>query len=449
MIRLDLGEVAAAVGAPAPGRPGRIAGVATDSRAVAQGNLFACLRGARVDGHDFADRAVAGGAAALLVERPLDVDAPQLVVPNTLEALGKLAAAWRRQLDPAVVGITGSNGKTTVKEMVTAILALGAPVLSTRGNYNNELGVPLTLFGLAAEHRYAVVEMGAAKAGDIAYLASIAEPDVGVLCNVGPAHLEGFGSLEGVALAKGEMFAALPPEGWAVMNADEPYLARWRAMNTAGHVITFGRGAGAEVRVVPSAFGARMVTPAGAFDFELPLPGEHNLVNAATAAAACLALDVPVDQVRAGLEQVRPVPGRLNVIHADAGWTVIDDTYNANPASLYAALQVLTRREGPAWLVLGDMKELGGDARRLHAEMGEAAAELGVARLYAVGEAAEGAIDAFGAGGRHFETREALIAALAADLVPGVNCLVKGSRSMGMERVVAAISAVERAREAG
>jgi len=448
MIPLRLSEVAAALGLPAPERDPVIDSIVTDSRKVDYGCLFAALPGSRTDGHDFAARAVDMGAVAVLVSRPVDVPVTRLQVPDVLRALGIIARLLRRRLHPVVVGITGSNGKTTVKEMVAAILRTESEVLATEGNYNNELGVPLTLFRLEEKHRYAVLEMGASKAGDIAYLAGIAEPEVGLITNIGPAHLEGFGSEEGVARAKGEMFTALPADGCAILNGDQPWCGLWRELNSAGRVLTFGEDESLDVRLETGSRGARIHTPQGTFPVRLTLPGRHNLINAVAAAAVAFALDVPLDHIRKGLESVAPVPGRLNLIPVECGWTVIDDTYNANPASLYSALQVLAGMQGKAWLVLGDMKELGEDSRKLHAEVGDAARSLGVSRIFATGELAAHTVDAFGDGAEHFSDRAGLIEALKAELRPGINCLVKGSRSMGMEHVVRAISAPKVMQEA-
>jgi UDP-N-acetylmuramoyl-tripeptide--D-alanyl-D-alanine ligase len=424
--------------------------IVTDSRKVDFGALFAALPGSQVDGHDFAPAAVKLGAVALLVERrlelPDELHVPQLVVDDVLLALGTLAALLRERLDPRVVGITGSNGKTTVKEMVASILRPEGPVLATRGNYNNELGVPLSLYELEPRHRYAVLELGASKPGDIAYLAGIVKPDVAVVTNIGPAHLGGFGSLEGVARAKGEIYAALPQDGGAVINADEPWTGLWGELNRARRVITFGTRAGCDVRLEGSEEAPRVVTPAGAFDYRPALPGRHNLLNALAATAVALALnpdlnpDLGLDAIRRGLEAVKPVPGRLNVIETEQGWTVIDDTYNANPASLYSALQVLAGMQGTAWLVLGDMKELGGASPKMHREVGDNARAMGVSRLFATGEMSVYTVDAFGEGAEHFDSREALAEAVRRSLRPGINCLVKGSRSMGMEAVVEAIT---------
>jgi len=449
MIRLGLHETAKCLACAPPDPDIKFTGVSIDSRKVAPGNLFAALSGRHSDGHDYVATAAEAGAAAALVSKPLNLELPQLVVKDVQAALGTLAAAWRSRMDARAVAITGSNGKTTTKEMVTNILAGQSDVLSTQGNFNNELGLPLTLFGLGPDHDFAVLEMGAAKVGDIRYLARIAQPEVGLITNVGPAHLQGFGSEKGVARAKGEIYQELPASGVAIINGDEPWEPLWREMSAAGKIIVFGRGPACDVTVADTAGGVEVQTPAGAFPLKLSLPGEHNVQNALAATAAALALEIPLDQVRTGLEQTRPVPGRLNIVHSDGGWTVIDDTYNANPASLYAALQVLSRRQGERWLVLGDMKELGRDSRKMHAEMGEAARALGVVRLLATGDSSHATVDAFGDGGRHFSDVQALIDHLCAELEPGVTCLVKGSRSMGMERAVQAISQDCSIREAG
>lgn len=447
MIPLRLDEIAATLDRPAQGLDIMIREITTDSRKAGPDSLFAALPGSRVDGHDFAAEAARRGAAALLLSRPLDLDLPQIVVDDVLVALGKIASLLRDRMDPVVIGITGSNGKTTVKEMVASILRLENEVLSTRGNFNNELGLPLTLFGLEERHRYAVLEMGAGKTGDIDYLAGIAKPDVGLVNNIAPAHLEGFGSIEGVAITKGAMFAHLPPGGCAVMNADEPWLGRWQEMNTAGRTITFGTAPESDIRAEERGEKCRLVTPDDTREINLPLPGRHNMLNAAAAAAIALALGIDLDRIARGLEQVVPVPGRLNLLRTGAGWTVIDDSYNANPASIYSALQVLSRQEGESWLVLGDMKELGPDSRKMHREVGENARAMGVRRLFTTGEMTAETAEAYGEGATHHESRDELIEAVCGEIRPGVICLVKGSRSMGMEAVVSAL--LDRAEKEG
>ena len=449
MIALRFNELAQLLNGEDSSENPVLASIATDSRKAQPGSLFAALPGERVDGHDFADTAVRLGAVALLVSRRLDLPVPQLVVDDVLVALGRIAALMRSRLHPQVVGITGSNGKTTVKEMVAGILRIKGEVLATEGNYNNELGLPLTLFGLSERHRYAVLEMGASKPGDIAYLADIAQPDVGIVTNIGPAHLEGFGSVEGVARTKGEMFAGLPKNGCAVMNADEPWLTTWQELNQANRTITFGASQESDVRLDDSGDHPRILAADGEIELKLALPGRHNLYNAAAATAAALALDIEMEIIRQGLERVEPVPGRLNVLHTRAGWTVIDDSYNANPASLYSALQVLTGQSGEPWLVLGDMKELGTDSPKMHREVGENARTMGVRRLFATGEMSEHTVDAFGRGAEHFADKDELVATLRNEVKPGVNCLVKGSRSMGMESVVEAVLEESGQREAG
>ena len=447
MISMELRQAADVLQCGAPEADVTFMGITTDSRKVSPGMLFAALGGRNFDGHDHVGQALAGGAVAALVSKDIQVNGPLLRVPDVLDALGALARWWRLQCKARVVGITGSNGKTTVKEMITSILARTGRVLATGGNFNNELGLPLTVFRLGKADDYAVLEMGASNPGDIAYLAGIARPDVGVITNIGPAHLEGFLSIEGVASAKGELYAALPDSGTAVINAAEPWVEAWQQVNNAGNTFYFNA---ADSDVISRREGGRVFveTPAGEFPLRLSLPGEHNVSNALAATAVCLALEVPLEDIAAGLEAVKPVPGRLAILPSSFGWTVIDDTYNANPASLYAALQVLASQDGEPWLVIGDMKELGEDSRKMHAEMGDAARSLGVRRLFAVGEATVAAADAFGPNAMHFANKEGLIKALRAELKPGVACLVKGSRSMGMERVADAIANGNDLREA-
>jgi UDP-N-acetylmuramoyl-tripeptide--D-alanyl-D-alanine ligase len=446
MISMNLQQAALVLQCDIPETDVSFTGITSDSRKVAPGMLFAALSGGTFDGHDYADQAMADGAVAVLVCRDVDSSLPALKVADVLKALGTLAAYWRTQCPAKVIGITGSNGKTTVKEMIASILQNTGSVLATEGNFNNELGVPLTLFRLDKHNDYAIVEMGAANPGDIAYLADIVRPDIGVITNIGPAHLQGFLSIEGVAKAKGELYAALPADGTAIINAAEPWVETWQRVNTAGASYFFN-AEDSDVRARQLDGGVMVTTPLGEFPLQLPLPGEHNLSNALAATAVCLALGVPLADIKHGLEAVKPVPGRLSMMTAAGGWTIIDDTYNANPASLYAALQVLAGQGGEPWLVIGDMLELGADSRKMHAEMADAARSLGVARLFAVGEATAATVAAFGRGAVHFDDKESLIEALCSQLGPGVACLVKGSRSMGMEQVVNAITNGQELRE--
>jgi UDP-N-acetylmuramoyl-tripeptide--D-alanyl-D-alanine ligase len=376
----------------------------------------------------------------VLVCREVETTLPVLLVADVLTALGKLAADWRQQCPAKVVGITGSNGKTTVKEMIASILRQKGAVLATDGNFNNELGLPLTVFRLDTSDDYAILEMGASNPGDIAYLADIARPDIGVITNIGPAHLQGFISVEGVAQSKGELYASLPADGTAIINAAEPWVDLWQSINNAGTVSFFNGDDESHIHARQSEDEVVICTPVGEYALTLSLPGHHNLANAMAATAVCLALGASLAEIKAGLEAVKPVPGRLSLKQSHSGWTVIDDTYNANPASLYAALQVLAKHSGEPWLVLGDMKELGADSRKMHTELGDAARILGVKRLFALGDASAATVDAFGEGAVHFSSMDELIEFLRKQLRTGVTCLVKGSRSMGMEHVVNAIS---------
>jgi UDP-N-acetylmuramoyl-tripeptide--D-alanyl-D-alanine ligase len=412
------------------------AGITQDTRTLETGNLYVALRGERVDGHALLADAADAGAAAALVAREVDTPLAQLVVDDVARAMGRLARAWRAQLDVRVVGITGSNGKTTVKTMLGRILERAAPTLATRGNYNNEIGVPLTLAGLSQAHRYAVVEMGCGQPGDIAYLAEMASPCVGVVTNAGPAHLERLGSVEGVARVKGELFAALDADGVAVINRDDAFYDYWRGLCSHARRITFGADDDADVRLVREHGRDRVITPAGAFDLDLALPGAHNRINALAATAAACALDVGLDCVAAGLADVDSLPGRLAEREMPGGWQLIDDSYNANPASLYAGLQVLASRPGRRWLVLGEMAELGGESDKLHREIGQTCADLGVERVFAIGPHAETVAHAFGERGETFESVEPLVERISGLLAPDIVCLVKGSRSSHMERVV-------------
>ncbi|MEE4331636.1 MAG: UDP-N-acetylmuramoyl-tripeptide--D-alanyl-D-alanine ligase [Wenzhouxiangella sp.] len=435
-MRLQLSEIARVVDGQRQQEDVVVEGMTHDSRRIEPGMLFVALAGERVDGHDYLEAAAARGAAAALVSRPGNPDLPQVVVADTRLAMGRAAAAWRDRIDPTVVGVTGSNGKTTVKEMVRSILATRGPTLATQGNYNNEIGLPLTMSRLAAGDRFAVLEMGCGQPGDIRYLAGLARPEVGVITNAGPAHLERLGSIEGVARTKGELFEALPDHGCAVINADDRFADFWRERAGATPQLSFGLERPADISATARDGAVEISTPAGCFVATLRLPGRHNLMNALAATAVGVALEIELDAIAEGLGALRALPGRLEPHRHPDGWTLIDDTYNANPASLYAGLQVLTAMDGEPWLVLGDMAELGADSEKLHAEMGQSAGDLGIRRLFSIGRASRASSLAFGKHGRHFESHQALIEALAQALHPGVNCLVKGSRSMTMERVV-------------
>jgi UDP-N-acetylmuramoyl-tripeptide--D-alanyl-D-alanine ligase len=443
MMAMQLSEAADMLHGKRSGADVRFAGISTDTRTLAERNLFFALSGPRFDGHDWLVQAQERGAAAAVVSRPVQLPLAQIEVADTRLALGELARHWRLRFAIPVVGITGSNGKTTVKEMVTAILAQRGAVLATRGNLNNDIGVPLTLARLGAEHRSAVVEMGANHLREIAYLVDLARPTVGIITNAGPAHLEGFGSLEGVAQGKGELFAGLPMDATAVINADDRFADLWRGLAGNRKRVTFGVQNEADVRgtysVQAQGSAIRMQTPEGEIDVLLPLPGRHNVLNALGAAAAALAAGAAPADVKAGLESLGGVSGRLQRKTRADGGTVIDDTYNANPGSLRAAIDVLRELPGAAWLVLGDMGELGDNAAQMHAEIGAYAREAGIPGLFTLGPLSAQAARAYGAGAQAFDDLNALVAALHAQLRPDIAVLVKGSRSAGMERVVQAL----------
>lgn len=426
------------------GSDAEVSGVAIDTRKLKPGDLFVAIRGERVDGHDYLVEAAARGAVAALVTRKVDSELPQVLVGDTGLALGDLASAVRAQRDVRVVGITGSNGKTTVKTLVASILSRHGRTHVSAGNYNNELGLPLSLLAMPQDTEYAVFEMGAGKPGDIAYLAAIARPDIGLVTLIAPAHLERMGSIEGVAETKGALYQSLPADGIAIINADDGFASFFSGLAGARKQLRFGLDHAADVGadiVEQRVDGSRFVlsTPRGDAEVALPLPGRHNIANALAAAAVALALEVPMDTIVAGLEQVSGVAGRLRREVMVGGWTLIDDSYNANPGSMAAAIDTLLLASGERWLVLGDMAELGADARTLHAGIGSRARECGVDRLFAVGPLGVATVEAFGAHGEHFSDKPALIAALQAQLHDGVTCLVKGSRSAGMEQVVAAL----------
>lgn len=442
---LSFGDLVEVLGARLLGDDGVFHGVCTDSRHLRAGELFVALAGPRFNGHDHVHAAAARGAVAAMVSHVVKTELPQLVVGDTRLALGDLASHWRGRFAIPLIAVTGSNGKTTVKEMLAAILGRHAPVLATEGNLNNEIGVPLTLLRLDHEHGAAVVEEGASRPGDIAYLTRISQPTVAVVTNAAGAHLAGFGSLEGVARSKGEIFTGLPADGIAVINADDAFAELWRDLAGTRRTLTFALEAEADVRGDWQSGQALSVrTPAGELQLSLPLPGRHNAMNALAATAAALAAGIALADIAAGLATLQPVPGRLSPRRGPGGSSLLDDTYNANPASLAAALAVLTAEPGEHWLALGDMAELGDDAAGQHAVAGRLAADAGVSRLYAVGELSRHAVEAFGdrAGvlALHFASRDDLIERLQEDLRSSVTLLVKGSRAARMDEVVTVLA---------
>ncbi|WP_066097981.1 UDP-N-acetylmuramoyl-tripeptide--D-alanyl-D-alanine ligase [Xanthomonas massiliensis] len=427
--------------------------VSNDTRTLAPGSLYVALRGEHLDGHAFAAGAAARGASALLVDHLLaTVELPQVVVADTQQALARIAAAMQRDRATRVFAITGSNGKTSVKTLLLAILRYaaarsGAVVYATPGNRNNEIGLPLAVIDAPEDADFAVYEMGAGKPGDIAYLTAIAVPHYALVNNVAPAHLERMGSLLGVARTKGAIYQALPLDGTAVINADDAFGLWFEQTVAAGRGLRrFALDASAETgarAIAADGDGSRfvLVAPEGEAEVALHLPGRHNVGNALAAASLALAAGIPLADVAAGLGDARPVAGRQAAHVLRSGAVLVDDSYNANPGSLAAAIDTLAAAGGQAWLVLGDMRELGPDAPALHAEAGRHARRAGIARLYALGPLAAAAAAAFGEGGRAFESHDALARALGDELHAGVRCLVKGSRGSAMDKIVSALLA--------
>ena len=447
---LRLSEIAATTAGRVVGEDVTVDRILTDTRALAHvdpaqraRSLFVALRGANFDGHDHLQAAADAGIGAALVSR-VHGTLPQVQVGDTQLALADLARGLQARRATRVVAITGSNGKTSVKTLALAIFEQAGRTYSTPGNRNNEIGLPLAVIDAPDDAEFAVYEMGAGAPGDIAYLTAIARPDVSVVNNIGPAHLERLGSLLGIADTKAAIYDALPEAGVAVVNADDAFATYFMERAANRRVIRFGLDGDADVTardVQPVEEGSRfvLVTPAGEAAIELAMPGRHNVRNALAAASLALGAGVALATIARGLDAARPVAGRLVTHRLAGGSTLIDDSYNANPASLAAAIDTLAAQPGASWLVLGDMRELGPEGASLHAQAGERARAAGLARLYTLGPLSAAAARAFGADARHFDTHEALANALRTDLAPGVRVLVKGSRGSAMDRIVAAL----------
>ncbi|WP_019408598.1 UDP-N-acetylmuramoyl-tripeptide--D-alanyl-D-alanine ligase [Pseudomonas psychrophila] len=443
---LLLSEIAATLNGRLVSVDSRFNGVSIDSRAIAQGQLFIALTGPRFDGHDYLNEVAAKGAVAALVEREVPESAlPQLVVKDTREALGQLGALNRAGFDKPVAAITGSSGKTTVKEMLACILRTRGPVLATKGNLNNDLGVPLTLLELTLEHTAAVIELGASRVGEIAYTVAMTKPRVAVLNNAGTAHVGEFGGPEKIVEAKGEIIEGLDADGVAVLNLDDKAFGIWQARAAGRKVLSFSLDnaqadfyASALVRDARGCQGFKMHTPLGVEQVQLNLLGSHNVANALAAAAAAYALGVSLFGIKTGLEAVLPVKGRAVAQLTSTGLRIIDDTYNANPTSMCAAIDILAGFSGRTVLVLGDIGELGEWAEQGHREVGAYAADK-VSALYAVGPLMAHAVAACGHQARHFANQADLIQALRTEHETNTTILIKGSRSAAMENVVAAL----------
>lgn len=447
MIRVSLQTLADALNAELIGTDTQIDSVTTDTRQVTQGGLFIALKGEKFDAHEFAADAVKAGAGALLVSKRLPVVVPQLVVADTRIALGQLGGWVRQQVPARVVGLTGSSGKTSVKEMTAAILRECGNVLYTAGNFNNDIGVPLTLLRLTAEHDFAVIEMGANHLGEIAYTTALARPETALVNNLSAAHLEGFGSLAGVARAKGEIFDGLPEDGIAVINADNNDWANWQH-KLSGKTVwrfspTYGEGinfSATDVKISPLNTAFTLHSPQGSIDVSLPVPGRHNIANALAAAALAMSVGASPENVRAGLATLQSVKGRLFPIALSEGKTLLDDSYNANVGSMTAAAQVLSEMPGYRVMAVGDMAELGAESESCHRQVGEAIRNAGIDKVFSIGHDSRIISDVTGCG-EHLEDKAALTARLTSLLSEHavITVLIKGSRSAAMEQVVRAL----------
>jgi len=446
MIRVSLGLLATILHGELHGADADIIDVTTDTRKLTPGCLFVALKGERFDAHDFAQDAVNGGAGALLVSRKLDVKVPQLVVADTHQAFGELAAWVRQQVPTRIVALTGSSGKTSVKEMTAAILRECGNTLYTAGNLNNDIGVPMTLLRLTPEYEYAVIELGANHQGEIACTVNLTRPEAALVNNLAAAHLEGFGSLAGVAKAKGEIFAGLPENGIAILNADNNDWLSWQEIIGARKTWRFSPNAtgsdftATNVHITVHGTEFTIKTPIGDVDVTLPLPGRHNIANALAATSLALAVGASLEAVKAGLADLKAVPGRLFPIQLSENQLLLDDSYNANVGSMTAAAQVLSEMPGFRVMVVGDMAELGDESVECHRQVGEAAKAVGIDCVLSVGKLSE-IISQASEVGEHFTDKPSLIVRLKALIEEHsmMTILVKGSRSAAMEQVVLAL----------
>jgi UDP-N-acetylmuramoyl-tripeptide--D-alanyl-D-alanine ligase len=447
-MKMMLSEIAKKTNGKHIGADIEIPSVGIDTRTLQVGDLYVAIKGLNFDGNEFVDKAERAGASAAILNSGFTSAIPHILVEDTRVALGKLASAWRDKANTKIVGITGSNGKTTVKEMTAAILSVDNETLFTKGNLNNDIGVPLTLLRLHEGHRYAVIEMGANHLGEIAYVSALAKSDVVILNNAGAAHIEGFGSLDNIAKGKGEIIETLRPDGVAVLNRDDKYFDYWLSVAGDKKVLSFGLSGGADVsarsiksEIIANAFATSfdLVTGSGVLKVNLKLAGQHNVMNSLAATAAGLTLGLSLEQIKVGLETVKPVTGRMQPLVGRLGNIIIDDTYNANATSLKAGLDVLVNCKGKHWVVLGAFGELGPDSPKLHEEIGELISSKGVVRLLALGSDAKNTVRSFGKGATFFDSQDELINTLKTELQGDEVILIKGSRVQQMEKVVAAL----------
>ncbi|MHB1565573.1 MAG: UDP-N-acetylmuramoyl-tripeptide--D-alanyl-D-alanine ligase [Acidiferrobacter sp.] len=439
---MTLSEIAHAVGGRLVGADNQCVGVVTDTRAAVKDALFVAIRGARLDGHEFLGEAYRKGATGALGARePRAGEPATVVVDDTRQALGRLAGYWRHKQTAKVIAITGSNGKTSVKEMTASILATTGSGIATDGNLNNDIGMPLTLLRLRAAHRYAVIEIGMNRRGEIEALTTIADPDIALVTNAGAAHLAGLGSVEAVAVEKGQIYRRLRDQGVAIINADESYSTYWRGL-WAGSAVTFGLTSPADITasLQLTATGSDIIIRARSWLQPLPVRlavlGRHNVANALAATAVAVAYGVPPEAIARGLQAMRPVHSRLEGRDGPHGARIIDDSYNANPDSVRAAIGVLGGIAGERWLVLGDMAELGDEAPRLHAGLGAEAVAAGIEHVWTLGTLSAAASNAAGRRGYHYTDRTVLIEHLRRAMHPEAVVVIKGSRCMHMEQVV-------------
>ncbi|MBA2709060.1 MAG: UDP-N-acetylmuramoyl-tripeptide--D-alanyl-D-alanine ligase [Tatlockia sp.] len=425
-----------------------ITGVCIDSRKVKPGNLFLALPGENFDGHNFIQSAVAKGAIAVVCNQanPL-VDVPQFIVKDSFKALADLASYHRKSIHCPVIALTGSNGKTSVKEMIASILP--KPAHATPGNFNNHIGAPLSVLQLQPEHRYAVFELGANHLGEIAYTVAIVKPQVSLINNIAPAHIEGFGSIDGVARAKGEIYQGLSDDGIAVVNADDSYSHFWDEILINKKVLRFSLKNPADIYPRELSYDSqgfahfKLVLPMGHAKVKLGIPGEHTVRNALAAAACCFAVGISINDIVEGLQQFRGVSGRMTFLNGKNDSIIIDDTYNANLHSVLTAVDVLATRQGRRILVLGDLGELGAWTQQHHEEIGHAAYRQGIDMLMTCGNQSEYSAHAFGTSAKHYKNQEELAQDLLAKLDKDTTVLVKGSRSAAMEKIVALVKDTE------
>ena len=447
-MKLTLAKLAVVTHAELVGLDTTVHDIGIDSRHPKAKSLFVAIRGEQFDGHDFVSRAMEAGAIALMVERPVDCALPQLIVQDTRLALGLIAGYQRREFDIPVIGVTGSCGKTTTKALIASVLAQAGRVLATQGTFNNEIGVPLTLFNLSHKHDFAVIEMGANHPAEIAYLTQMVKPSIGLITNAAPVHLEGFGSLDGVAAAKGELYQHLPVDGLAILNIDDPKQSYWRGIIGARSYLTYGLTTEADVYATDINLNEH-----GFLHFtlhyngeqaliKLPLMGLHNVHNALAAAAVGFSLGLSIKAIHKGLQKVEAPAKRINRLKGIHHSTLIDDSYNANPTAFKVAINLLCQLEQKAKrvLIMGDMAELGTDTERYHAEIGQFAKQAGITHFYTVGPLSAAASVAFGPGATHFNDQDSLITQLHTCLAAHSTVLIKGSRSAHMENIVNALT---------